>query len=151
MKKVPKNISETETANDPAIAYSNMSAPLFLVENAISQTRVGLNASHLQLIRKQTELELQDLAKITQVTTRTLHNKKNDEPLGTTASEKLISLMRLFKRGTEVFGSEQSFKKWLKTSLPVLKNETPLQQLDTVFGFELVSDLLGKIEHGVLA
>jgi putative toxin-antitoxin system antitoxin component (TIGR02293 family) len=151
MKPPKKTISETETASDPAIAYSNMSMRLFLVENAISQTRKGLNASHLQLIRKQTELELQELAKITQVTTRTLHNKKNDEPLGTTASEKLISLMRLFKRGTEVFGSEQSFKKWLKTSLPVLKNETPLQQLDTVFGFELVSDMLGKIEHGVLA
>jgi putative toxin-antitoxin system antitoxin component (TIGR02293 family) len=140
-----------EKGNEAALVYTTNQKNLISIANPIFQTRKGLTGSHLQLVRKQTELDFQELAKITQVTTRTLHNKKNDDPLGITVSEKLISLVRLFEKGTEVFGSEIRFKKWLRTELPILNYESPLHQLDTVFGFELVYDLLGRIEYGVLA
>lgn len=126
--------------------------PIFsLIKEPVLMTRKGLTGRDLAEIRKRLGLDLLDLAKITQVTTRTLQNKKNDDPLGITVSEKLISLLRLFDHGIRVFQSVSRFKKWLKSPLPILLDETPLEQLDTVFGFELVQELLYKIEHGVTA
>lgn len=117
----------------------------------IDLVRKGLTGNHLANIREKTGLELQHLATIAQVTTRTLINKKAEEPLGLTVSEKLLSLVRLFARGKEVFGTDSAFKQWLLAPIPVFNNETPISQLDTVFGFELVSDVIGRIEHGVLS
>ena len=53
------------------------------------------------------------------------------------------------QRAVEVFESEDTAHKWLKTSLPVLGNQTPLQAVSNRFGAELVLDFLGRIEHGV--
>jgi uncharacterized protein (DUF2384 family) len=34
---------------------------------------------------------------------------------------------------------------------PFLGSKTPLEILDTSFGFEMVLDEIGRIEHGILA
>jgi putative toxin-antitoxin system antitoxin component (TIGR02293 family) len=60
-------------------------------------------------------------------------------------------LAALRKHGLEVFENETAFNHWLKSSLPSLEGNRPIDYLDTSYGFELINQLLGRIEHGVFA
>lgn len=90
-----------------------------------------------------------DLAKISGLSQRTISRMSDDQLLPQQSAEVIISIMRTYQRAVEVFESEDMAHKWLKTSLPVLGNQTPLQAVSNRFGAELVLDLLGRIEHGV--
>lgn len=90
-----------------------------------------------------------DLAQISGLSQRTISRMSDDQFLPQQSAEVIISIMRTYQRAVEVFESEDMAHKWLKTSLPVLGNQTPLQAVSNRFGAELVLDLLGRIEHGV--
>lgn len=90
-----------------------------------------------------------DLAEISGLSQRTISRMADDQLLPPQSAEVIISIMRTFQRAVEVFESEEMAHKWLKTALPVLGNQTPLQAVSNRFGAELVLDLLGRIEHGV--
>lgn len=90
-----------------------------------------------------------ELAQISGLSQRTISRMSDDQFLPQQSAEVIISIMRTYQRAIEVFESEDTAHKWLKTSLPVLGNQTPLQAVSNRFGAELVLDLLGRIEHGV--
>ena len=90
-----------------------------------------------------------ELAQISGSSQRTISRMSDDQLLPQQSAEVIISIMRTYQRAVEVFESEDTAHKWLKTSLPVLGNKTPLQAVSNRFGAELVLDLLGRIEHGV--
>lgn len=90
-----------------------------------------------------------ELAQISGLSQRTISRMSDDQLLPQQSAEVIISIMRTYQRAVEVFESEDTAHKWLKTSLPVLGNQTPLQAVSNRFGAELVLDLLGRIEHGV--
>lgn len=90
-----------------------------------------------------------DLAQISGLSQRTISRMSDDQLLPQQSAEVIISIMRTYQRALEVFESEDMAHKWLKTSLPVLGHQTPLQAVSNRFGAELVLDLLGRIEHGV--
>lgn len=90
-----------------------------------------------------------ELAQISGLSQRTISRMSDDQLLPQQSAEVIISIMRTYQRAIEVFESEDTAHKWLKTSLPVLGNQTPLQAVSNRFGAELVLDLLGRIEHGV--
>ncbi|MCQ2583433.1 MAG: DUF2384 domain-containing protein [Treponema sp.] len=90
-----------------------------------------------------------ELAQISGLSQRTISRMSDDQLLPPQSAEVIISIMRTYQRAVEVFESEDTAHKWLKTSLPVLGNQTPLQATSNRFGAELVLDLLGRIEHGV--
>lgn len=90
-----------------------------------------------------------ELAQISGLSQRTISRMSDDQLLPQQSAEVIISIMRTYQRAVEVFESEDTARKWLKTSLPVLGNQTPLQAVSNRFGAELVLDLLGRIEHGV--
>lgn len=90
-----------------------------------------------------------ELAQISGLSQRTISRMSDDQLLPQQSAEVIISIMRTYQRAVEVFESEDTAHKWLKTSLPVLENQTPLQAVSNRFGAELVLDLLGRIEHGI--
>lgn len=90
-----------------------------------------------------------ELAQISGLSQRTISRMSDDQLLPQQSAEVIISIMRTYQRAVEVFESEDTAHKWLKTSLPVLGNQTPLQAVSNRFGAELVLDLLGRIEHGI--
>jgi putative toxin-antitoxin system antitoxin component (TIGR02293 family) len=55
----------------------------------------------------------------------------------------------LDKHGVEVFEDQGKFNRWLRRPLPLLQQQSPLQLLDTVTGFRVVDQLLGRIAYGV--
>ena len=57
----------------------------------------------------------------------------------------------LYKRGTEVFGNDESFQAWMDTKSIPLGNIKPRDLLDTTYGINMVADEIGRIEHGIFA
>ena len=52
--------------------------------------------------------------------------------------------------GLEVFGNEEKFKSWMKKPALALGGETPEAIMITDEGINKVSDLLGRINHGLI-
>ena len=74
--------------------------------------------------------------------------KKRFDPIHT---EKLLLIMLLFKKGSDVFGNRKNFLSWLNAKNIAIGGVKPIELLDNSFGINIVKDELTKIEHGVLA
>lgn len=114
-------------------------------------TRQGLPKSTLMQMAKNISITQQELSDIMHISERTLQRYEDTDVIKTEYSEKAIALARLYDRGVEVFGSIDKFKIWIRTPSLVFKGEAPLSLLDTTFGFNMVFDELGRIEHGIFA
>lgn len=123
-------------------AYTNNFCTRQLLEG-IQRTMFARVAKEIAMIPEK------DLAQISGLSQRTISRMSDDQLLPPQSAEVIISIMRTYQRAVEVFESEDTAHKWLKTSLPVLGNQTPLQAVSNRFGAELVLDILGRIEHGV--
>ena len=63
------------------------------------------------------------------------------------SSEMVLRLAELFEIGTTTFDDRNSFINWLRASVPALEGVTPLSLLSSRYGFELVKDLLLRMEY----
>jgi putative toxin-antitoxin system antitoxin component (TIGR02293 family) len=106
---------------------------------------------YLTNLTEKLSLNLQEMGEILHVSLRTLQRYAPNKVLDSDASAKALNLAALQTHGMEVFGSEIDFNEWLRTPVPHLGNKTPLSYLDTPFGFTLVEQTLGRIEHGLFA
>lgn len=123
-------------------AYTNNSCTRQLMEG-VQRAIFAKVAKEIAMVSEK------ELAQISGLSQRTISRMSDDQLLPQQSAEVIISIMRTYQRAIEVFESEDIAHKWLKTSLPVLGNQTPLQAVSNRFGAELVLDLLGRIEHGV--
>ena len=80
--------------------------------------------------------------------TRYQKEKKKFSPL---QSEYIIKTITLFHKGDEVFGTTDSFKRWLDKPAFGLGNKIPRNIITTVSGINFVMDELNRIERGDLA
>lgn len=124
------------------LAYTNNSCTKQLMEG-IQRIVFAQVAKEIAMIPEK------ELAQISGLSQRTISRMSDDQLLPQQSAEVIISIMRTYQRAVEVFESEDTAHKWLKTPLNVLGNQTPLQAVSNRFGAELVLDLLGRIEHGV--
>ena len=56
-----------------------------------------------------------------------------------------------FSRAIEVLGSLEQARRWFSNPKRALGNKTPMEFCDTELGAEEVTNLLGRIEHGVFS
>ncbi len=80
--------------------------------------------------------------------TRYQKEKKKLSPL---QSEYILKTIALFNKGAKVFGSEESFNRWLDKPAFGLGNKVPRKLVTTVGGINYVIDELNRIAHGDLA
>ncbi|MVM37143.1 DUF2384 domain-containing protein [Spirosoma sp. HMF3257] len=74
------------------------------------------------------------------------HRKLNPQD-----SEKVLKIMSLFQTGELVFGSADSFRRWMDKPAYGLGNQVPFELLHTSGGIDLVMDEVIRIEYGDLA
>jgi putative toxin-antitoxin system antitoxin component (TIGR02293 family) len=92
------------------------------------------------------------LADLLHVSLKTFQRyRKDNKRLNPAISEHLLKLLALFQQGNEVFGSIDSFNRWLKKPAFGLGNQIPLELLETSGGIDLVMDQLLRIAYGDLA
>ncbi len=161
------------------------------VTHIIQQARHGVLRRRVDEIARLIGLSDKEMAHVLNMSVRSLHGKADAERLSLAASERLLLLERLIKRGLQVFdGRSDLFNRWLHTplnelaysedleedELPVALSvqsmgsfqepveryapstttdhsfvpQSPLAILDTVSGFSLAEDVLGRVEWGIL-
>lgn len=117
----------------------------------IFKSRNGITMRQIQKYMDIYNLTLKEMATILNISERTLQRYDSKDILSKDVSDRALHLQRLYERGAEVFGSLDSFKGWMKSSILIFNNEKPISFLDTIFGFELLEKELGRIEHGIFA
>lgn len=140
---VPTNPS----ASIHIVPQTNSSAAIF---ELINRARTGLPTSQLRAIGVRLALPVRELAPLLATTERTLA-RRLDQPgeLNKMESERLLLLQRLTEHGVDVFEDQGKFNRWLRRPLALLGGQSPLELLDTASGFQVVDELLGRIEYGV--
>ena len=118
----------------------------------INTTREGVDIKTFDEFSVVYPLNSMDWSRILNVSERTIQRyrreKRRFDPIHT---EKLLLIMLLFKKGTEVFESTSDFLIWINSRNIALGGIKPVELLDNSFGINMVNDELLRIEHGVLA
>ncbi|MBC7920259.1 MAG: DUF2384 domain-containing protein [Ferruginibacter sp.] len=118
----------------------------------VTSSRLGVLRAQVDEIAALVGLTDKEMAFALNMTPRNLHRLKNDQRFGVDASERLLLLKNLLLHALDTFeGQSNTVLHWLRTPVRELANQTPLQLLDTVTGFGLVDDVLGRLDHGLPA
>lgn len=118
----------------------------------INATREGVDYKTFNEFSVTYPLNTTDWSRILNVSERTFQRyKRENKKFDSIHTEKLLLIMLLFKKGTEVFGNKSNFLTWINSKNIALGGVLPISLLDNSFGISMVKDELIKIEHGVLA
>jgi putative toxin-antitoxin system antitoxin component (TIGR02293 family) len=115
----------------------------------IEITRKGLKKNTLFFLSDYLGISMGQLSDLLHTSHRNLQRKDANETMDSYKTEKVLELASFAVRGTAVIGTEDGFREWLKCPLSSLGNKIPLDFLDTTFGIQLVSKILGRLEQGV--
>ena len=120
--------------------------------NVIKTSREGIFRLMVDKVSDMVNLTDNEMAYLLGMTPRNLHRIPVDKRLGTDASERLLLLKNILLHALDTFeGREAVVLKWLRTPLNELNDQSPLQLMDTVTGFGLVDDVLGRLDYGLPA
>jgi putative toxin-antitoxin system antitoxin component (TIGR02293 family) len=115
----------------------------------INLSRAGIKKSTLKSLAGYLGINMETMSELLHSSYRNIQRKDEDQLLDTLKTEKVLELAAFAQRGIEVIGDKESFAEWLHTPLVSLGNKTPLNFLDTSFGIQMVTKLLGRLEQGV--
>ncbi len=115
----------------------------------IALAKKGLPKRSADVLAKGVGLTDREMARILNISERTFHRYRADTMLDTAATERLLQLVLLYKKGEDVFEDIDKFKRWVRHPHVLFGEKSPLDILDTTTGFRLVEDELGRIEYGV--
>ncbi len=134
---------------DRAVQYGATPVSDFSV---IKTSREGVLRSMVDTVSQMVKLTDNEMAYLLGMTARNLHRISADKRLGTDASERLLLLKNILIHALDTFeGKETVVRNWLRTPINELNDQTPLQMMDTVTGFSLVDDVLGRLDYGLPA
>jgi putative toxin-antitoxin system antitoxin component (TIGR02293 family) len=140
-------------ASEPAVAflsaYSSYESDADLT--VIHHARKGMKMGYLLYLAQLMDFGLSDIASLINVSLRTVQRYGRDFVLDADASSKVIQLSMLNAHGKDVFGDQHIFNQWLREPVIELDGRPPLEFLDTPFGYRIVHQILGRIEHGIFA
>ncbi|MES2418006.1 MAG: antitoxin Xre/MbcA/ParS toxin-binding domain-containing protein [Bacteroidota bacterium] len=158
MKKQEKVLSKLE---EPAVAYGGNYSPLTaMIEgeytnltdfDLLSLIRKGVSKRSLLALAKQISLTIEELAVVLHISERTLQRYTPGTLVKAAPTDRAIELARLYERGAEVMGSAKAFNSWMRSPNQALNDEIPLNLLDTSIGFDLILQVLGRIEYGIFS
>lgn len=93
-----------------------------------------------------------EMAHVLGMTPRNLHRILPDKVFGKDASERLILFRNVLMHALDIFGGNKKIVlQWLRTPISELQDQSPLEMLDTLTGFGLVDDVLGRLDYGLPA
>lgn len=118
----------------------------------VMEARTGVLAKTAFDVAGVLQLHADELANLLNTTTKTLRTyRQGKKRLNPTASEQVLKLLALARRGEEVFGDSAAFRRWLSKPAYGLGGQPPLALLQTSGGIDLVAEEVGRIAYGDLA
>lgn len=121
------------------------------LNDLLASLEEGLPATLLDELQERLALPPDEIASFLGVSTRTLERRREKGTLTSAESERLYRIVRLFRRATEVFETEEEARRWLKRPQMRLGEQVPLDIARLEPGAREAERLLGRIEHGIPA
>lgn len=101
-----------------------------------------------ELLSTNINLPLKEILKRLSISSTTYFLKKrHNQLLSSGDTEKLIRLLTVRKKATEILGEEG--REWLYRKIPSLGDEAPIDLLDTEAGHKLIEQALLQIKYGI--
>ncbi|GAB2553028.1 type II RES/Xre toxin-antitoxin system antitoxin [Spirosoma aerophilum] len=144
-QKSPTNQLIFEPANTMVRILPERTGPFEL----IAQSRSGVTHAEVRQLAALLELTIREFAILLSMNERTIARRLVSGSLNKVESERLLLLKALAAHGLRVFEDQGKFNRWLRRPLEILEGQSPLQLLDTATGFQVVDQILGRIEYGV--
>lgn len=112
----------------------------------------GFKTKVYKNIIARTKLSQSEFHHVTHIPVSTIKRRlKNDERFNTQESDAIYRLAMLIKLATELFNDEKQALEWMRETVYGLGGKRPLDMVSTTVDFEIVKDLIGRIEHGVFS
>jgi putative toxin-antitoxin system antitoxin component (TIGR02293 family) len=138
-------------SEERAVYRSSIGLKTGNTDDLIRILKRGLPVNSFQKLKDQIGISEKVLAETVNIALRTLARRKAEGRFQPDESERLMRLSLLFDRAVEVFGDQESARRWFQTSIKALGGKSPLEYADSEIGAREVEDLLGRIEHGVFS
>ena len=112
----------------------------------------GLPFEALVRLRRRSGLSLESISAVTQIPHRTLARRRAQGTLTPQESERLYRLALVLEKAVELFeGDITAARHWLQAPNKAFADQSPLKLAETEIGAREVEDLIGRLEHGVIA
>lgn len=106
----------------------------------------------LARLQKRSGLNWETLTEWVSIPMRTLSRRQREGRLAPNESDRVLRVARLFDLTVNLFeGDVEAARQWLLAPQYALANQTPLDFSKSEIGSREVEDLIGRIEHGILA
>jgi putative toxin-antitoxin system antitoxin component (TIGR02293 family) len=115
----------------------------------IEAVKAGLAVDVFVALARRLRVSEAALAEVVGLSGTTLARRKRAGTLAPDEGDRVMRIVGLLERASEVFGDEDEAAAWLAAANPALEHVTPLALADTELGGREVDDLLGRLEHGV--
>ncbi|MGR3317756.1 MAG: type II RES/Xre toxin-antitoxin system antitoxin [Candidatus Anammoxibacter sp.] len=113
--------------------------------------RNGISYDLFEQIKNEIETSLKEISENLKINAKTLDRRKKEAKLNPVETEKILRLEKVFNKALDVFEDKNDSIKWLKEKNVHLGDVSPISLCDTEPGGNEAFNLLGRIEHGVLA
>jgi putative toxin-antitoxin system antitoxin component (TIGR02293 family) len=118
-------------------------------DEGIDAVKRGLPIQHLHQFLKNTQLPREAVLKVLKLTNQDFEDNRQLSP---EQSERLWRLAAVYESSLALFdGDSERTSKWLNTPQRAIGQISPLEHVVTEPGAAEVQELIGRIEHGVLA
>ncbi len=108
-----------------------------------------IGAQHLQAIKDLTALNDEKISDWLDISVKTFRSyKKPNAIIKERIKEHAVLTLSLIKHGIEVFGTTESFAKWLEKENFYFDKKAPIDFMDTYSGIKFIDDQLTGIEYG---
>ena len=91
------------------------------------------------------------MAALLSINVRTIQRQPEGKHFDRNVSDRAIKLAQLTVRGIKVLGNREEFRAWLQAPCIALGNKTPISLLVSTVGVDMVDDVIGRIEYGVVS
>lgn len=142
-EKTPLKVQEV------AVKYETSSDDSY---HLVTQAQDGISANAFFDILTISGLSKEELSGLLDVSFKTIQRyQKEQKKLNALNSEQLLKMIGLYQKAEEVFGTIESFNRWLRKPAIGLGGKTPLSFMKTSGGIDLILEELYRIEYGLLA
>ena len=142
--------AKTKTAPVPETSPLDLDFALADPLRAVNLVREGVPWSVYRDVISDLGLTDQTAADVLHIPTRTLARRRGGR-LEPSEGERLLRLIRLVARATDVLGEARQAVRWMEAPNRALAGATPMSLLDTDIGTQAAEELLTRIEYGVFS
>jgi len=119
--------------------------------DVISISQKGITKNALVHLCKILSLDQKEMAELASLSIRTFQLYDDNKKLSPIISENIIQITQVIRLGLNVFKDRDALIKWLNSPNKALGQKKPMELLKFRIGSELVRNLLGQIQYGIIA